>query len=51
MGLGTTGERFVPPLDPEVWNNLSLPTEIFPKMIQLIDRQVEEVIQKFFDGN
>jgi HD-like signal output (HDOD) protein len=50
LGLGTSGERFVPPVAPDVWNNLDLPTEIFPKVIQLIDRQVEEVIQKFFDG-
>ncbi len=51
LGLGTSGEHFVPPVDPEVWNHLDLPTEIFQKVIQLIDRQVEEVIQKFFDGN
>jgi HD-like signal output (HDOD) protein len=51
LGLGTSGERFVPPVDPEVWNHLDLPAEIFPKVIQLIDRQVEEVLQKFFDGN
>jgi len=51
LGLGSSGEHVVPPVDPEVWNHLDLQTEIFQKVIQLIDRQVEEVIQKFFDGN
>ena len=51
MGLGTSGERLVPPIDPEVWNHLGLPTEIFQKVTQLIERQVEEVIQNFFDAN
>jgi len=50
LGLGTSGEHFVPPILPEVWAYLDLPIEIFQKMIQWIDRQVEEVIQKFIEG-
>lgn len=48
LGLGTSGERFVPPIIPEVWTDLRLPTEMFAKIVQLIDRQVEEVIHNFF---
>jgi putative nucleotidyltransferase with HDIG domain len=48
--IGTSGERFVPPLIPEVWTDLGLPIELFTKSVQLVDRQVAEVIHNFFDG-
>jgi hypothetical protein len=48
--IGTSGERFVPPVIPEVWTELRLPTEIFTKSVQLVDRQVAEVIRDFFEG-
>ncbi len=48
--IGTSGERFVPPLIPEVWNELGLSTEIFTKSVQLVDRQVAEILHNFFDG-
>jgi len=35
---------------PEVWAELGLPTEIFTKSIQLVDRQVAEILHNFFDG-
>jgi hypothetical protein len=49
LGLGTSGERFVPPVIPEAWTDLGLRTEMFAKIVQLIDRQVEEVLHNFFD--
>jgi putative nucleotidyltransferase with HDIG domain len=49
--IGTSGERFVPPVIPEVWTELGLPTEIFTGSVQLVDRQVAEVIYNFFEGN
>jgi len=49
--IGTSGERFVPPVVPEAWTELGLPTEIFTKSVQLIDRQVAEVIHNFFEGS
>jgi hypothetical protein len=49
--IGTSGERFVPPVIPEVWTELGLPTEIFTRNVQLVDRQVAEVIYNFFEGN
>jgi HD-like signal output (HDOD) protein len=50
LRIGTSGERFVPPLIPEVWTELGLPTEIFTNIVPLIDRQIEEVTRNFFDG-
>jgi HD-like signal output (HDOD) protein len=50
LRIGTSGERLVPPIIPEVWTELGLPIEIFTKIVQLIDRQVEEVTHNFFDG-
>ena len=49
--IGTSGERFVPPVIPEAWTELRLPTEIFTKSVQLIDRQVAEAIHNFFEGS
>ena len=48
--IGTSGERFVPPVIPEVWTELKLPAEIFTQSVQLVDRQVEEVIRNFTEG-
>ena len=48
--IGTSGERFVPPVIPEVWTDLGLSTEIFTKSVQLVDRQVAEILHNFFDG-
>ncbi len=50
LRIGTSGERFVPPILPEVWIELGLPIEIFTNMVPLIDRQIEEVTRNFFDG-
>jgi len=49
--IGTSGERFVPPVIQEAWTEMGLPTEIFTKSVQLIDRQVAEVLHNFFEGS
>jgi putative nucleotidyltransferase with HDIG domain len=46
--IGTSGERFVPPLNPEAWAALKLTTNIFRNSGQLIDQQVAETIHMFF---
>jgi putative nucleotidyltransferase with HDIG domain len=51
LGIGTSGERYVPPLIPEVWNELGLPKEAVSKIVPFIDRQIEEVVHNFFDEN
>jgi HD-like signal output (HDOD) protein len=48
LKIGTSGEHRVPPIDPEVWKTLDFPTANLSKIIQLIDRQIEEVTHKFF---
>jgi HD-like signal output (HDOD) protein len=50
LRIGTSGERLVPPIMPEVWTELGLPMEIFTNIVPLIDRQIEEVTRNFFDG-
>jgi HD-like signal output (HDOD) protein len=50
LRIGTSGEGLVPPIISEVWEDLGLPVEIFSKIVQLVDRQVEEVTHNFFDG-
>jgi len=46
--IGTSGERLVPPVNPEAWTTLGLPTNIISKTVQLIDQQVAEVTRIFF---
>ncbi len=52
LQIGTSGEHLVPPLiPPQAWEQLGLETESLFKIIQLIDRQVDEVMHNFFGGN
>jgi HD-like signal output (HDOD) protein len=50
LAIGTSGERFVPPLIPRVWTELGLQTEMVVRSVQLLDRQVEDIIHLFFNG-
>ena len=49
LEMGSSGECLVPPLMPEVWDEVGLGKEVFTKIIQTIDRQVAEVLNYFFD--
>jgi len=49
LEIGTSGERLIPPLLPEIWDTLGLETEMFEKAVPLIERQVEEIVYHFFD--
>jgi len=40
LGIGTSGERFVPPLDTEAWNRLGLSPNCFETVIQLATHQL-----------
>ncbi len=51
LGIGSSGERYVPPLLPEVWSEMGLPKEAVSKIVPFIDRQIEEVVHNFFDEN
>ncbi len=48
LGLGSSGERFVPPLDPSAWDYLGLPVSVFGPTINQVDHQINEITQFFF---
>ena len=48
LGMGSSGERFVPPLDPDAWELIDLSTNILALTINQMDRQVEETVQFLF---
>lgn len=47
MQLGTSGEKFVPPLTPEAWDRLNLSTSVLEPTMHEVDRQFEETIDMF----
>jgi len=49
-GIGSSGEQFVPPLDPEAWSYLDLPHSIFAITLKHVDRQVGELTRIFGNG-
>ncbi|MCX5906064.1 MAG: HDOD domain-containing protein [Deltaproteobacteria bacterium] len=51
LAIGSSGEAFVPPLLPSVWEETGLPTEILTKIVQLIDHQVADIMHTFFSEN
>ena len=48
LGLGTSGEQFVPPLDPKAWEEIELPPGILGTTIQQADRNIDEVVHILF---
>ena len=47
---GTSGERFVPPLDEEAWKGLDLPTSILSPTLDQLEQQCAGVIQTMLGG-
>ncbi len=47
LGVGTSGERFVPPLNPDAWNSLELSNSIFDTTIKQAEHHIEETTQIF----
>lgn len=45
---GSSGERYVPPLDQEAWKRLGLPTSILSPGLDNLEDQVNDVIQSMF---
>ena len=50
LEIGSSGEGLVPPLMPEVLEQIGLEKGVLTEMIELVDRQVAEIIHLFFDG-
>jgi putative nucleotidyltransferase with HDIG domain len=44
LGIGSSGERYVPPLDPEAWDCIGLSPNILPLTIKQLDNQLEEIL-------
>ena len=47
MGLGSSGEQFIAPLDERAWATLGLGVDILSRLIETIDEQIEAVEQAF----
>lgn len=45
MELGSSGERFVPPLDKKAWDCIGIAPSIFPSLMSKIDEQFNETIK------
>ena len=48
IGRGSSGERFVPALNPDAWKSLDLSPNILSSTIKQMERQIEEIIQLLF---
>jgi putative nucleotidyltransferase with HDIG domain len=49
-GIGSSGERLVSSLNPEVWNQLRLPPTVFAVILKQVDRQISRLIGIFESG-
>ena len=47
LGIGTSGEQFVPPLDTEAWEEIGLSTGILRATVKQADRHIAETVQIF----
>ena len=47
MELGSSGEHYVPPLQPEAWNALRCTTDILGTVVKTIEEQIETVEEAF----
>lgn len=45
MRFGSSGERFVPPLDGKAWESIELPTSILSPTLDQLDRQATDAIR------
>lgn len=45
MGMGTSGERLIPPLNPEAWLRLGMSPNIFPLIIEQANCQLKDVFK------
>ena len=47
MGVGSSGEQFIPPLDDKAWSTLALETNVLPRIIEAVDEQILAVEEAF----
>jgi putative nucleotidyltransferase with HDIG domain len=51
LGMGSSGEYYVPALDPGAWESLGLPEVVLPLAAKEIESQITEVFNYFFSGS
>lgn len=49
LEIGSSGEQYVPKLDPAAWDTLGISKNVLEQTIQQIDRQVSETIRFFYE--
>lgn len=49
--IGNSGNRFVPPFDPEVWEMLGLSKSVIPMIVTQVDHQIDELMRIFFKSD
>ncbi|HEX7651887.1 MAG TPA: HDOD domain-containing protein, partial [Verrucomicrobiae bacterium] len=47
MGIGSSGEQYVPPLDEKAWATLGLGPEILERIVTAVDEQILAVEEAF----
>jgi hypothetical protein len=47
MGIGSSGEQFVPPLDEKAWALLDLNPDILARLVEAVDEQILAVEEAF----
>jgi len=47
MGIGSSGERFIPPLDEKAWTLLGLNHDILARLVEAVDEQMIAVEEAF----
>jgi HD-like signal output (HDOD) protein len=47
MQIGSSGERFVPPLNTKAWENMRLPLDSLPAIVGAVDEQIDTVMEFF----
>ncbi len=50
MGIGSSGERFIPSLHPEAWTQLGLTPNILSLTIEQADRQLEDIFHLIYNN-
>jgi len=47
LGIGSSGETFVPPLDTRAWDLTGLSPNVLSQAVKQLDRQVDEAVSSF----
>ncbi|MFW5453572.1 HDOD domain-containing protein [Thioalkalivibrio sulfidiphilus] len=47
LRMGTSGERFVPPVDPAAWNRIALPGGILEQVIEYTEQHYQQAVEVF----